>query len=87
MRIGIVNDMPLAVEALRRFADRDDVRRGTMRAATDATSPLLQIAAIDFMVETRVPQAADVLREITQNQDMDESVRGRAQLGLSRLAS
>lgn len=76
-----------AVDALRRFADRDDVRRGTMRAATDISSPLLQIAAIDFMVETRAPQTADLLREISQNQTMDELVRGRAQLALSRLAS
>lgn len=76
-----------AVDALRRFSDRDDVRSGTMRAATDGASPLLQIAAIDFMVDTRAPQAAALLREIAQNQAMDESVRGRAEWGLSRLAS
>jgi HEAT repeat protein len=74
------------VDALRRFADRDDVRAGTMRAANDVSSPLLQIAAIDFMVETRAPQAADLLREISQNQSMDESVRGRAAQALSRLS-
>jgi hypothetical protein len=76
-----------SVEALRRFADRDDVRQGTVRAATDVSSPLLQIAAIDFIVETRAPQAAEVLRQISQNQAMDELVRGRAEVALSRLAS
>lgn len=76
-----------AVDALRRFADRDDVRIGTMTAANDVSSPLLQIAAIDFMVETRAPQAADLLRAISQNQTIDESVRGRAAQALSRLSS
>lgn len=76
-----------AVDALRRFSDRDEVRRGTMRAATDSSSPLLQIAVIDFMVETRDPQAAPLLRQLSQDAAVDESVRGRAVRGLERLAS
>lgn len=76
-----------AVDALRRFSSRDDVRRGTLRAAADTSAPLLQIAVIDFMVETRAPDAESVLRQLSQDQAVDEAVRGRAAMGLERLAS
>jgi HEAT repeat protein len=76
-----------AVDALRRFSGRDDVRRGTRRAAADTSSPLLQIAVIDFMVETRAPEAESVLRQLSRDQTVDEAVRGRAAMGLERLAS
>ncbi len=76
-----------AVDALRRFSDREDVRRGTGRAVTDSAAPLLQIAVIDFMVETRDPQAASMLQRLSQDRSVDELVRGRAALGLERLSS
>jgi hypothetical protein len=76
-----------AVDALRRFSSRDDVRRGTLRAAADTSAPLLQIAVIDFMVETRAPDAESVLRQLSRDQAVDEAVRGRAAMGLERLAS
>jgi hypothetical protein len=48
---------------------------------------LLQIAVIDFMVETRAPEAESVLRQLSRDQTVDEAVRGRAAMGLERLAS
>lgn len=82
-----VNVRLAAVDALRRFSDRDDVRQGTIRAASDASSPLLQIAVIDLLVETRDPQATGLLQRLSQDPSVDESVRGRAAWGLTRLAS
>jgi hypothetical protein len=76
-----------AVDALRRFSDRQDVRLGTKRAAVDAGAPLLQVAVIDFMVETRDPQAPALLRALAQDPSQDASVRGRAQWGLEQFAS
>lgn len=76
-----------AVDALRRFSAREDVRLGTKRAVTETGSPLLQIAVIDFMVETRDPEAAPLLRQLSQDRAVDELVRGRAALGLERLSS
>jgi hypothetical protein len=82
-----VNVRLAAVDALRRFSDRDDVRRGTKRAVSDTASPLLQVAVIDFMVDTRDPQAPALFRALAQDQSVDALVRGRAQWGLDQLAS
>jgi hypothetical protein len=82
-----VNVRLAAVDALRRFSDRPDVRLGTKRAVTDASAPLLQVALIDFMVETRDPQAPGLLRTLAQNTSLDASVRDRARWGLEQFAS
>ena len=82
-----VNVRLAAVDALRRFSDRADVRLGTKRAVTDKTSPLLQVAVIDFMIDTRDPQAPALFRTLAQDGSLDDQVRGRAQWGLEKLAS
>jgi HEAT repeat protein len=82
-----VNVRIAAVDALRRFSDREEVRSGTKRAVGERSSPLLQVAVIDFMVETRDPQAAALFREIVQDTSIDAAVRGRAEWGLQQLAS
>lgn len=82
-----VNVRLAAVDALRRFSDRPEVRNGTKRAAADASSPMLQVAIIDFMVETADPDAPALLRRLAQDTSLDASVRGRAEWGLRQLAS
>ncbi len=82
-----VNVRLAAIDALRRVSDRADVRVGTKRAVTDKTSPLLQVAVIDFMVETRDPQAPDLFRALAGDTTVDASVRGRAQWGLEHFVS
>jgi hypothetical protein len=82
-----VNVRLAAVDALRRFSDRPDVRLGTKQAIGDASVPMLQVAVIDFMVETRDPQARAVFTQLAADGKVDESVRGRAKWGLDQLAS
>ncbi|MGE0451295.1 MAG: HEAT repeat domain-containing protein [Vicinamibacterales bacterium] len=76
-----------AVDALRRFSDREDVRRAALRAAADQRSPMLQVAAIDFIVDMRQPGAESTLRQLAEDPAVDESVRGRAASALARLIS
>jgi hypothetical protein len=82
-----VNVRLAAVDALRRFSDRTDVRQGTKQAVGDRTLPLLQVAVIDFMLDTRDPQASVLFRSLAQDASLDEAVRGRAQWALDQLAS
>ena len=82
-----VNVRLAAIDALRRVSDRADVRVGTKRAVRDKSSPLLQVAVIDFMVETRDPQAPDLFRTLAGDTSVDASVRGRAQWGLEHFVS
>jgi hypothetical protein len=80
-----VNVRLASVDALRRFSGQDSVRKGTARALADTSSPLLQVAIIDFMVETKDTEAVAMLRRLSQDTMVNEAVRGRAARGLERL--
>lgn len=82
-----VNVRLAAIDALRRFSDRAEVRSGAREAVHDRAAPLLQVAAIDFMVETRDPEAPALFRQLAADTTVDEAVRGRAQWGLGRISS
>lgn len=82
-----VNVRLAAVDALRRFSDRAEVRRGARQAVADSGAPLLQVAVIDFMVETRDPEAPSLFRRLADDASLDDAVRGRARWGLGQLAS
>jgi len=80
-----VNVRLATVEALRRFAERDTVRRGVVDAFDAQTSPLVQIAVIDFLVEAEGPRSAGLLMRLSEDPRLDEAVRARAARGLERL--
>ena len=82
-----INVRLAAVDALRRFAGQDVVRDAAVRALGESSLPLLQIALIDFMVETRDTQAVDALRRLSEDATANEAVRGRAAWGLEQLNS
>lgn len=71
-----------AIDALRRFSDRAEVRSGSRLAVHDRTAPLLQVAAIDFLVETHDPEAPALFRQLVADTSVDQAVRERAQWGL-----
>jgi hypothetical protein len=74
------------VDALRRFADRDAVRRGAIEALSRQRSPLVQVALIDFVIDFRGgSEAADALRRLSNDPAVNEAVRARATQGLQRL--
>jgi hypothetical protein len=82
-----VNVRLASVDALRRFSDQAAVRRETTRALADSSFPLVQIALIDFMVETKDREAVDALRQLSEDTAVDEAVRGRAVWGIEQLTS
>lgn len=82
-----VNVRMATVDALRRFSDRETVRRGVVEAMTRQTSPLVQIALIDFVVETNSREAADALRHLSTDPAAEEAVRARAAAGLTQVGA
>jgi hypothetical protein len=80
-----VNVRLACVDALRRFSEQDVVRRGTVQALAESSYPLVQIALIDFMVETKDKDAIDALRRLSEDSMVDEAVRGRAAWGVEQL--
>jgi hypothetical protein len=75
------------VDALKRFADHETVRRGAVEALSQQTSPLVQVALIDFVVEMNSREAADALRQLSADSMIHEQVRARAEQGLARLGA
>jgi hypothetical protein len=66
------------IDALNRFMNRDLVRRKTLDALPRQTSPLVQIALIDFVAESAGPESADALRTLSENSTVEDAVRRRA---------
>jgi HEAT repeat protein len=80
-----VNVRLAAIDALERFASREDVRRAAIAAVDRQMSPLVQIALIDFLVKTNERQSAPTLRRLAQDPQVNDAVRSRAAWGLQQL--
>jgi anti-sigma factor ChrR (cupin superfamily) len=80
-----VNVRLASIDALKRFAERDVVRRGAIEALPGQTSPLVQIALIDFVLEATGTESAAILRRLSQDTMLDAAVRTRAARGLQQL--
>ena len=80
-----VNVRLATIDALERFASREDVRRGAIEAVNRQMSPLVQIALIDFMVKTNTRDSAETLRRLARDPQVNAAVRARAAWGLQQL--
>ena len=80
-----VNVRLATIDALERFASREDVRRAAIEAVDRQMSPLVQIALIDFLVKTNQRESAPTLRRLAQNPRVNDAVRSRAAWGLQQL--
>jgi hypothetical protein len=80
-----VNVRLATVDALKPFAAGETVRRGVIDAFARQTSPLVQIALIDLVVEANGPDAADTLRRLSNDPMLDPAVRGRAAQALQQI--
>ena len=80
-----VNVRLATIDALERFASREDVRRGAIDAVSRQMSPLVQIALIDFMVKTNARDSVETLRRLARDPQTNDAVRARAAWGLQQL--
>jgi hypothetical protein len=80
-----VNVRLSAVDALYLFSGDPMVKKGLVDSLAHQTSPLVQVALIDLMVEIREKRAADALRQLIQRNKLNSSVKKRAQLVVDQL--
>ena len=80
-----VNVRLATVDALRQFGDQTVVRRGVVEAMKRQESPMVQIALIDLAVDLKEKDSIATLRQLTEDQNINETVRQRAQKGLAEL--
>ena len=59
-----VNVRLAAIDALARFAGEQQVRQGAIDALQSASSPMVQIALIDFVVGVRDTGSIDTLKKL-----------------------
>ena len=82
-----VNVRLASIDALKRFMDRDFVKQRTLDALPRQTSPLVQIALIDFVVESAGKESVPALRALAGGATTEQTVRARATEGLRRLGA
>ena len=80
-----VNVRLAAVDALRNFGDNPMTRDGAARSLAKQTSPLVQIAIIDLLVDLRHPDAVSPLNDLLRNPGTDGFVKKRVASALQKL--
>lgn len=80
-----VNVRLAAVDALRRFAASPEIRRAVVDALPGQTTPLVQVALIDLLVDFKDRNAAGVLKTLAANREVNDGVRQQAQWALEKL--
>ena len=80
-----VNVRLATVDALRRFGSREVVRKSVVDALPQQESPLVQIAMVDFILETAGPEAKSVLQRLAEDMMLNQAVRARAASGLRQV--
>jgi len=80
-----VNVRLSAVDALYLFADHPLVKKGLTESLKRQTSPLVQIALIDLLVELREKKAVESLRQLLKRNKINPEVKERAELSLELL--
>jgi hypothetical protein len=81
-----VNVRLASIDALARFADQQQVRQGAIDALQSASSPMVQIALIDFVVGARETGSIEMLKKLAADSS-NEMVRMRALRGLDRFGA
>jgi hypothetical protein len=82
-----VNVRLASIDALARFADQQQVRQGAIDALQSASSPMVQVALIDFVVGVHDSGSIETLKKLAADPSLDETVRQRATQGLDRLGA
>lgn len=80
-----VNVRLAAVDALRRFAASPETRRAVVDALPSETTPLVQVALIDLLVDFKERDATGVLKDLVANRDANDGVRQQAEWALEKL--
>jgi hypothetical protein len=80
-----INVRLATVDALYLFINQPLVRQGLIQSLSRQTSPLVQIALIDLIVEMREKQATAALKQLIMNEKINADVKQRAEWGIQQL--
>ena len=80
-----VNVRLSSLNALERFTKNAEVRQALIDSVPRQDSPLVQIALIDSLVQTRNRDAEPALKKLTTDAEVNPAVRQRARWGIQKL--
>jgi hypothetical protein len=80
-----VNVRLAAVDAIKTFADSPVARKGLVQSLNKQSSPMVQIAILDEIVELREKTATPVIHTLTTASDVNPSVKEHASWALRQL--
>ena len=80
-----VNVRLAAVDALRRFSGSPETGRAALQSLSNQTTPIVQAALIDLLVDLKDPEAAPELRRLSGSETANEGIRQKAQWALEKL--
>jgi HEAT repeat protein len=81
-----VNVRLSAVDALYLYHSQPIVREGLAQSLSKQTSPLVQVALIDLIVQMRERQAVEALKRLIQEEELQPEVRNRAEQSIQQLS-
>ncbi|HLF14882.1 MAG TPA: HEAT repeat domain-containing protein [Bacteroidota bacterium] len=82
-----VNVRLAALDALSRNLGQPAVRGGLIKALEKQSSPLIQLAIVDMVVQSDMKESGDVLRQILQKPGVNETVKKRIEEALQHLTT
>ena len=82
-----VNVRLAALDALSRNMSQPAVRGGLISALEKQSSPLIQLAIVDMVVQSDMKESGDVLKQILRKPGVNETVKKRIEEALQHLAT
>lgn len=81
-----VNVRLAAIDALGKFVSNPEIGLEVIESLPRESSPLVQIALIDILIQERVRQSTDILKTMAADPTVDNAVKQRIAAGLSELS-
>lgn len=80
-----VNVRLSAADALYLFYDNPTVKQGIIQSLSNQSSPLVQIALIDVIINMRERRAIEAFKQLIQDEKLNPDVKHRAEQGIQQL--
>jgi hypothetical protein len=81
-----VNVRLAALDAIARSADQDKLRQELLQILPEQSSPLLQIAMVDLMVQAHDKQSLEIFKRMIRNPEINSSVKKKLEQGIQQLS-
>ena len=80
-----VNVRLAAIQSLFLFSNNPEVKSGLIQSLPQQQSALIQFELIEFLVKKREIQAIEALKQLVEDENVNQAVRERAKLGIEQL--